>query len=645
MRKLAKILTVTLLFGLLVTSALASSKTTQAALIYRDITITVDGAAVTPTDVNGNSTEPFSIDGTVYLPIRAISDALGCDVDWDDATSSVIITTKDAVKADDAIQSVFAIGFADVDGAKVKAIAVEYAYELEAGAISLDDFEIQDYGILSNPTCELGGNPGVPLKAYVNNERAVSSTGGTAKGNYVIIEVNTDYQMNSFPNYKSGMAVGVKQVGTIRTAETVITPSVDFSVNYDLSVTEKTRDGVTTYQNTYTAREGCFSLENLERFELHSVALGNAFHAVDCFEQATGEYMTFDMGYSLFVPEDYDENGNYALYLHVPYAGGVGDDPLIALTTSLSAYNFTTDEVQGYAKAQGLDGVIVLVPQIPSALRSTRDNNSISAAVPATWQLVDYITDKYAINMDRIYGSGHSMGGMQIAEMAVERDNYFAGLWLIGCQWGSNYHLEEPYEGKVYYNSPVDGTIITNPDFENYYYSLSDDNLLITNCAGDPFSTTVWNEVKYLYQDIAGVEFPYAMFNPLTETVEAQDAYLKALLAEESDNGFYWMAFEGGSHTATWIYAHKIFAGYEWLLSQTKASEDARGKIEELNNPWVAETDEAKIAAKQTEDRYINDGVYFAVPAEGSGTNGYNGGWFNPQGDVVKAPGWTPTGE
>lgn len=642
MRKLAKFLSVTLLLCLLATPALAASETVQAALTYRDIKITVDGTEITPTDVNGSSTEPFVMDGTTYLPIRAISEALGCDVVWDDATNSVIITTEGVVRADDAIKSVFAIGFADVDGAKVKAIAVEYVYELENGTFSLDDFEIQDYGTLFDPACELGGDPGVPLKAYVNNECAISSTGGTEKGNYVIIEVNTDYQMNNFQNYKYRMAVGVKQVGTIKTDEVTIVPSADFSVNYDFSVVEKTKNGVTTYQNTYTARDGSFSLENLECFELHSVALGNAFHAVDCFEQATGEYMTFDMGYSLFVPEDYDENGSYALYLHVPYAGGVGDDPMIALTTSLSAYNFTTDEVQGYAKAQGLDGVIVVVPQIPSALRSTRDNNSISAAVPATWQLMDYITDNYAIDMDRIYGSGHSMGGMQVAEMAVERDNYFAGLWLIGCQWGSNFHLEEPYEGKVYYNSPCDGTIITNPDFENFYYSLSDDNLLITNCAGDPFSTTVWNEVKYLYQDIAGVEFPYTKFNPLTETVEAQNASLKALLAENSDNGFYWMAFEDGSHTATWIYAHKIFAGYEWLLSQTKTSEDTRGKLEELNNPWAAETDEAKIAAKQTEDRYINDGVYFAVPAEGAGTNGYNGGWFNPQGDVVKAPGWTP---
>lgn len=366
MRKLAKILLVTLLFGLLATPALAASETVQAALTYRDIKITVNGAEVTPTDVNGSSTEPFIIDGTTYLPLRAISEALGCDVAWDDATNSVIITTEGVVRADDAIKSVFAIGFADVDGAKVKAIAVEYAYELEAGAISLDDFEIQDYGTIFNPTCELGENPGVALKAYVNNECAISSTGGTDKGNYVIIEVNTDYQMNNFQNYKYRMAVGVKQIGTVKTDEVTIVPSADFSVNYDYAVTEKTKkDGTVTMEETYTAHDGSFSIENLECFELHSVELGNAFHAVDCFEQATGEYMTFDMGYSLFVPEDYDENGSYALYLHVPYAGGVGDDPMIALTTSLSAYNFTTDEVQGYAKAQGLDGIIVVVPQIP----------------------------------------------------------------------------------------------------------------------------------------------------------------------------------------------------------------------------------------------------------------------------------------
>ena len=63
--------------------------------IYRDIQIFVNGEFIVPTDVDGNAVEPFIVDGTTYLPVRAISNALGCEVFWDDETSSISIWDKD----------------------------------------------------------------------------------------------------------------------------------------------------------------------------------------------------------------------------------------------------------------------------------------------------------------------------------------------------------------------------------------------------------------------------------------------------------------------------------------------------------------------------------------------------------------------
>jgi len=71
----------------------AAQTTRQANLLFRDISITLDGETLVPVDVHGNAVEPFIIDGTTYLPVRAISNALGLDVDWDDATSTVILTS------------------------------------------------------------------------------------------------------------------------------------------------------------------------------------------------------------------------------------------------------------------------------------------------------------------------------------------------------------------------------------------------------------------------------------------------------------------------------------------------------------------------------------------------------------------------
>lgn len=99
MKKISKLISGALVAALLVTPALASSGQVSKVLDYMNIKINVDGTEITPTDVNGKSTEPFSIDDSVYLPIRAISEALGCDVEWDSATNTVSITSTAVLPA------------------------------------------------------------------------------------------------------------------------------------------------------------------------------------------------------------------------------------------------------------------------------------------------------------------------------------------------------------------------------------------------------------------------------------------------------------------------------------------------------------------------------------------------------------------
>ena len=68
------------------------SKTVTA--VYNNIKIFVDGEKITPKDANGNTVEPFIIDGTTYLPVRAVASALGKEVDWDGTSNSVYIGKK-----------------------------------------------------------------------------------------------------------------------------------------------------------------------------------------------------------------------------------------------------------------------------------------------------------------------------------------------------------------------------------------------------------------------------------------------------------------------------------------------------------------------------------------------------------------------
>ncbi len=83
----------TLLIGSLVVPVLASSGVVTKDLYYNNITITLDGKHIDPRDAQGTPVEPFIIDGTTYLPVRAISEALGLYVSWDSGTNTVTLNT------------------------------------------------------------------------------------------------------------------------------------------------------------------------------------------------------------------------------------------------------------------------------------------------------------------------------------------------------------------------------------------------------------------------------------------------------------------------------------------------------------------------------------------------------------------------
>lgn len=68
--------------------------TKTAELFYNNIKIYIDGEEIIPKDANGNKVEPFTMNGTTYLPVRAISNALGANVQWDPNKNAVIITSS-----------------------------------------------------------------------------------------------------------------------------------------------------------------------------------------------------------------------------------------------------------------------------------------------------------------------------------------------------------------------------------------------------------------------------------------------------------------------------------------------------------------------------------------------------------------------
>lgn len=92
---LAGVLTTLLLVSLAITAFAAYQK--QETLHYDDISITLNGEELIPRNVNGEVVEPFIIDGSTFLPVRALANALNLDVDWDPELRRVLLNLESSL--------------------------------------------------------------------------------------------------------------------------------------------------------------------------------------------------------------------------------------------------------------------------------------------------------------------------------------------------------------------------------------------------------------------------------------------------------------------------------------------------------------------------------------------------------------------
>lgn len=72
-----------------VSSFATGSMLKNISVAYENIKVAVDGETVELKDSRGERVEPFIHDGTTYLPVRALGEILGKEVDWDGKTKTV----------------------------------------------------------------------------------------------------------------------------------------------------------------------------------------------------------------------------------------------------------------------------------------------------------------------------------------------------------------------------------------------------------------------------------------------------------------------------------------------------------------------------------------------------------------------------
>lgn len=69
----------------------AANSTTLYDVVMNGIKIVVDGKELNPTDAQGNRVEPMIYNGTTYLPVRAVANAMGKAVYWDGPNYTVYL--------------------------------------------------------------------------------------------------------------------------------------------------------------------------------------------------------------------------------------------------------------------------------------------------------------------------------------------------------------------------------------------------------------------------------------------------------------------------------------------------------------------------------------------------------------------------
>lgn len=552
------------------------------------------------------------------------------------------------------ITGVKAIGFVDADGAKVRAIEVEYNTDMTSASISADTYEIAVNG--GSMSENMGtGEIGDITNIYTD-------------GSKVVIEVYTDYLLSSEQTFTTSMCVGATQVADIAVGGKVI-PASDVQVtNYEETESYNSWKGVWTTVKTVVT--GTYTIEGIEGFQYftnnteYGTPDGPAYHVEHCFDEKSGEYNDHDVGYALYVPEDYDPSGSYAMVvIDNPAVNDENTHPLESVLTTRSPALLASEYGQNLVKENwGLDGLIVVVPVVAARVDDNACTPSQYEALLALW---DHIQEEYSIDENHVYGIGQSVGGMVLMETNRNRDNYFAGILMFENQWAQNYYKDTLFvrnqasDEKTASTAPMHyprtdaditwdfyydaegNKVYEDHDPYNLYYLVSDDNIMVMNRSANNLSNNTWNELSCLYQDTVGASVEQLMVSE--GTVAEQEAQIEAYLAKgnESGLGLYWVTFENGSNGYS---ARRVNSGYEWLLSQSRETAMAREKLD-INKPFELADEQI-----QTEDRATaftdQDGntIYVKTAKAGSGTQFYNTSWLNLSAIADAEPGWLPEG-
>ena len=171
--KTKKVISVTCLVVLIISClsmgiyAIEKTEVIQALKNY-GITIKLDGQIKNLYDANGTQIYPISYNGSTYVPIRAISNLLGVNVDWDSENNSVLLDSKKVEGSMDILPEYYFEDYNNkiVTGTEVKSVIQKFEGNLVAILINTKSVQsglVTDMKHLGGVTCYKLGD-----KVYMN---------------------------------------------------------------------------------------------------------------------------------------------------------------------------------------------------------------------------------------------------------------------------------------------------------------------------------------------------------------------------------------------------------------------------------------------------------------------------------------------
>ena len=242
--------------------------------------------------------------------------------------------------------------------------------------------------------------------------------------------------------------------------------------------------------------------------------------------------------YSLYIPEDYDENESYPMIMYIPDASGASKSAKEIVEQYYGANVWVTDEEQAKHKS------FVLVPAF--SVIAVDDDHNTTDEIEATVNLINYLTENYSIDTDRLYTTGQSMGCMTSLYLNSKYPDLFAASLFVSGQWDIS--VLQPLENKKF-----------------FYITAGGDG----NASGGQ------DEVKAMF-DADNIGYSYGTWNA-QNSQEEQNAAAEALIAQGFDANM--IRFEAGSvltegsgmeHNASFVYGYKISAVRDWIFEQSK---------------------------------------------------------------------------